>query len=267
MIWRRWVIAIVAILAFGITMRAGFWQLDRAQQKQAAQASLAAQADRSPLGNAELRQRIPALKPGAGRELDDDLLDLRDRPVHVTGRWLKAHTVYLDNRSMDGRAGFFVATPLVLARPGWPDAKPDAVGDWTQTADVIWVQRGWAPRHQQQRDRLPAVATPDGLVQVNGRLAAQLSQRYALGAEAAGPIRQNLAPAQMLAPFQQPVLSMVVVQTDAPSDGLLRNWPPPDLGADKNRGYAVQWFGMAALILVLYVWLQILRPIFRRRLA
>jgi surfeit locus 1 family protein len=170
---------------------------------------------------------------------------------------------------MDGNAGFFVATPFALAPPGLPDVPPDgaAARDWTRTASVIWVQRGWAPRHQQDRMRLPPVATPEGVVHVSGRLAPALSQRFALGADGGGAIRQNLAAAQMIAPFEQPVLSMVVVQTDAPSDGLLRNWPPPDLGADKNRGYAVQWFGMAALILVLYVWLQILRPILRRRNA
>ena len=129
------------------------------------------------------------------------------------------------------------------------------------------MQRGWAPRNLQDRSRLPAVQTPPGGVLVEGRLAPQLSQAYALGADAVGPIRQNLTLAQMQTMVASPVLGAVVVQTGPASDGLLRNWPPPASGAAKNRGYAVQWFGMAGLILVLYVWFQFLRPLIRRRAA
>ena len=237
---RRLVVVVVSLLGLAITLRAGFWQMDRAAQKELAQARQQTRAQAQPWINAELAQRLPAL---AGQTP----ADVRDQPVQLTGHWLTAHTVYLDNRSMDGRAGFYVASPLALA-------------DGT----VVWVQRGWAPRDATDRTRLPAVQTPSANVDVRGRLAAGLSQTFALGGDATGAIRQNLDFAQMQAPFKQPVLSMVVVQTDAPSDGLLRNWPPPASGADKNRAYAVQWFGMAGLILVLYVWFQILRPLIRR---
>ena len=48
----------------------------------------------------------------------------------------------------------------------------------------------------------------------------------------------------------QPV---VMQQTSDTKDGLERAWEPPNLGADKHRSYALQWYSMAALILVLYV--------------
>ncbi len=239
---RRVVVLVVSLLGLAITLRAGFWQMDRAAQKEIAQARQQARAQAQAWTNAELLQGLPAL---AGQPQP---ADMRDQPVQLTGHWLTAHTVYLDNRSMDGRAGFYVASPLALA-----------------DGAVVWVQRGWAPRDATDRTRLPTVQTPSASVQVQGRLAAGLSQTFALGGDAKGAIRQNLDFAQMQAPFKQPVLSMVVVQTDAPSDGLLRHWPPPASGADKNRAYAVQWFAMAGLILVLYVWFQILRPLTRPR--
>jgi surfeit locus 1 family protein len=59
--------------------------------------------------------------------------------------------------------------------------------------------------------------------------------------------------------------SLVQLQAgiDAPSDGLLRNWPLIASGVDKHHGYAFQWFGLCALILILYVWFQIISPLRR----
>ena len=50
---------------------------------------------------------------------------------------------------------------------------------------------------------------------------------------------------------------LVMQQTSDTGDGLERVWEPPNLGADKHRSYALQWYSMAVLILVLYVALNI----------
>jgi surfeit locus 1 family protein len=57
-----------------------------------------------------------------------------------------------------------------------------------------------------------------------------------------------------------PVLEITVVQTGEASEGLLREWPQPVAGVEKHYGYAFQWFGLGALITMLYVWFQIVRP-------
>jgi surfeit locus 1 family protein len=41
---------------------------------------------------------------------------------------------------------------------------------------------------------------------------------------------------------------------------LLREWPQAATGVEKHYGYAFQWFGLALLIALLYVWFQIVRP-------
>jgi surfeit locus 1 family protein len=151
---------------------------------------------------------------------------------------------------MDTHAGFFVVTPLRLAG----------------RADAILVQRGWAPRNQVDRSQLPPLATPAGEVEVQGRLAASPSRLFDLGEGAAGAIRQNLDPAAFAVESGLALLPLTVVQT-APSgadDGLLRHWPAPDLGLHKHYGYAFQWFALCALILVLYVWFQLIRPRLRQ---
>ena len=41
---------------------------------------------------------------------------------------------------------------------------------------------------------------------------------------------------------------IVVLQTSAAGDGLVREWPKPDAGVNTHRAYALQWYVMAVLI-------------------
>ncbi len=228
----RWLVLLAALLGAALTARLGFWQLDRAAQKLALQSAIDAEGQRPALGNAEL----------AGDKLH--------RRVALHGSWVGERTVWLDNRPMDGHTGFFVVTPLRL----------------TGRDEAILVQRGWAPRNQADRKQLPPLATPAGEVEVVGRLAASPSRLYELGEGSPGAIRQNLDPAAFGAETGLKLLPLTVVQTAAGADdGLLRHWPAPELGLHKHYGYAFQWFALCALILVLYVWFQLIRPRLRRQ--
>ncbi|MFT4194326.1 SURF1 family protein [Ottowia sp.] len=217
------------------TFSLGRWQLSRAAEKQALQTALAE------------RQRLPALAGAALVAPAADGPALLHRAVALRGTWLPERTVYLDNRVMDRRTGFYVLTPLRLV-----DA--DA---------VVLVQRGWAPRNFEDRQALPSVATPAGEVRVEGRVAAQPSRAYALGADGAGAIRQNLDLDAFRAETGLPLAPLVVWQTGEPSEGLLRQWPAPDSGVEKHHGYAFQWFGLCALIALLVLWFQVARPLRR----
>ncbi|MDH0863209.1 SURF1 family protein [Mitsuaria sp. GD03876] len=237
--------AIAALAGVVATVSLGQWQLDRAGQKKAMQRAIDERGQLAPLATAAL--------PGADQPAAPAL---EHRRAELAGRWDTAHTVYLDNRVMDGRTGFYVVTPLKLAG----------------RADAILVQRGWGPRNAAQREALPPVATPTGDVRIAGRLEAALSRAYALGRDAeAGPIRQNVDLAAFQAETGLRLLPLVLLQAepdrvdDAPpgpaaTDGLLRHWPPPAVDLHKHYGYAFQWFALAALILGLYVWFQVLAP-------
>lgn len=230
---RRWLVLVAVLLGAALTARLGLWQLDRAQYKLALQAAIDAEAARPPLANADL---------GGEQQLH--------RRVILRGRWMADRSVWLDNRPMDGHAGFYVVTPLLLAG----------------RSEAILVQRGWAPRDPADRSHLPPLATPAGEVEVVGRLAASPSRLYELGDGSSGVIRQNLDAAALAAESGLQLLPLTVVQTsDAQGDGLLRHWPAPDLGLHKHYGYAFQWFALCALILLLYVWFQLIRPRLRRQ--
>ncbi|MEY3513678.1 MAG: phosphoenolpyruvate--protein phosphotransferase, partial [Pseudomonadota bacterium] len=73
------------------------------------------------------------------------------------------------------------------------------------------------------------------------------------------PIRQNLS----VAAFSHEIgvtLAATVLQTDANTDGLQRNWPEITTGIEKHWGYAFQWFALAVVQLLLYFWYQWIKP-------
>ena len=175
------------------------------------------------------------------------------RRTVLTGRWLGEHTVFLENRQMEGRPGFFVLTPLELA-PG----------------DAVLVQRGWVPRDPRDRTRVPAVPTPgEPAVQVAGVLMPPPARLYDFGDGGSGAVRQNLdltAYAQEIGVALRP-WSLQQQAEGAPDDGLARRWPAQTLDIHKHHGYAFQWFALAALLTGLYVWFQLLGPWRERRRA
>ena len=124
---------------------------------------------------------------------------------------------------------------------------------------MVLVQRGWAPRNFIDRTQLPAVPTPQAEVELAGRIVPAPSKLYAFNGADTGPIRQNLDVAAFGAEIRRPLLPVTVLQTGPAGDGLQRDWPQPATGVEKHYGYAFQWFGLSALVAILYVWFQLVR--------
>ena len=232
---RRALVLLAALLGMAVTASMGQWQLRRAAQKQALIDDREAKAALAPIDGNALGQ---AGDSAANRE------GLMYRAVSLQGQWLAQHTVYLENRQMQGRTGFYVLTPLRL----------------TGSGSVVLVQRGWAPRHFNDRTALPQVDSPAAEVSVNGHLAPWPSRMYDFGAVESGPIRQNLDFSAYRQQTGLPLLELSVQQSAGGSDALLRDWPVVATGVEKHHGYAFQWFGLCALIALLYVWFQIVQP-------
>jgi surfeit locus 1 family protein len=234
--WRTVVVLAAAVLGIAVTARAGFWQLDRAQQKLSLQAQIAARGGQAPLSGIDLPARA------------DEATAVHQRRVRLEGEWIPGSTVFLENRQMGGRPGFFVITALRIRG----------------AADAVAVQRGWTPRDLLDRERVPDVPTPAGPVTVDGRVAPPPSRLVELGEAGAGRIRQNLELEAFGREIGVPLKALSVLQTGGEGlDGLQRDWPAPVVDVHKHYGYAVQWFALCALITGLYVWFQVLRP--RRR--
>ena len=236
---KRKLLLLSLVAAFFATLGAylGFWQLDRAAQKETLQSAMQQQASKPPLTQHVFLNL-------------NDVNEVLHQRVLLSGTWVPQSTVYLDNRQMDGKVGFFVLTPMRLEG----------------SDKVVMVQRGWVPRNFEQRESVPAVETPFDLVQIEGRIALAPSKLYEPGQSEKGLIRQNLDLQAFRSETGLPILNFTVRQTGLPSEGLRRDWPAVNFGIDKHYGYAFQWFGLSALVIVLYLWFQIFRRfIFRSK--
>lgn len=234
---RFWAVTAATVFTMAVTASLGLWQLDRAGQKLALQAQINERSTLSAWTNADL---LGATDAGTGGV---------HRPVRLSGQWVPQASVFLDNRQMNGRVGLFLVTPLRLDGSG----------------RAVLVQRGWVPRDFTDRVRLPAIATPAGTVQVEGRLAASPSKLYELGAAGTGPIRQNIDLAAFAQETGLNLLGVSVLQSGEAQDGLQRDWPRIAVDVHKHHGYAFQWFALCALAGFLYLWFQILSPRRKRR--
>ncbi len=217
-------------MAVSSTVSLGRWQLSRAAQKEAIQSSI------------DQRAALPPLSGVSLSALDDPLSEVHRR-VFLEGVWLPEHTVFLDNRQMNGKAGLYVLTPFRLLAS-------DA---------VFLIQRGWVPRNFIDRAQVPVVKTPSGPVRIEGRIAPPPAKLYEFSGAAGGRIRQNLEVSAFAAEIRLPLRPGSVQQLGADSDGLSRQWPKVATGVEKHYGYAFQWFALSSLIFILYVWFQIVR--------
>ena len=257
-LWRFVLITLATLVCAAITASLGFWQLGRAAQKQEIFDAIARQQALAPWHNAELVAQVPPVSQSISAAQQQNLLH---RPAQLQGQWLPEQTVYLDNRQMQGKAGFYVLTPFRLSEP--------------YGRAVVIVQRGWAPRNFMDRTVLPEVQTPAGTVTIEGKLEAPPSKLMELEAAHGGAdpdeqksrIRQNADIALWAQQSGLPLLALSVVQSGSASEGLLRDWPQINAGVQKHYGYAFQWFGLSVLVVLLYVWFQLVRRFYPGRRA
>jgi len=212
----------------------GFWQLDRAAEKEALHRDFLARSAGAPLDlNAERARRA-------------DATALQFRRVSLRGQFLAA-TFLLDNQVYQGDAGYDVYTPfrldddaVVLVNRGWIAVGPDRgaappIVTPTDTLELGGLARPPVVAPLVLRDTTPELLAP-GLFRV---------QRIEIPAIASAH-RWPLLPYEIRLDPQAPA-------------GFARDWPLPGSGRERHQGYALQWFAMAAVVVVLYVYFNLRR--------
>lgn len=222
--------AAVVVAIIGILL--GNWQQGRAAYKTELQARQQARA----------AEPMLELTPSTRLGPDDEF-----RSVRLHGEFVAEWPVFLANRPMgsgaNAQSGFYLAMPFKIAG-----------------SDMhVLVLRGWLPRPAgAEYGKLPAFATPAGPLMLKGRVVAGAGKVMELGEGpplAPGALVQNLTPEELARASGLDVQPFLVQQTQAAGrrDALARDWPAPDAGIDKHRGYAFQWYALAALALLFYV--------------
>lgn len=216
------------ILAMGILLSLGFWQLARSEQK------------REYLQTQEQLLQQDALVIDSNTP--DDLASLKFRPVSVAGEYDVEHQFLLDNQHVQGKVGYFVLTPLKLTNNR-----------------VVLVNRGWVPLNV-NRKILPDIAFKSKQVSLSGRVNSFPSVGLQLsGAEVPTPgwpaVVQVVQPNILEPLLHADVLSFQIELDPQAENGYLRSWTiPVVISPEKHIAYAVQWFGLAFTLTVLAFW-------------
>jgi surfeit locus 1 family protein len=171
----------------------------------------------------------------SGRAEDKRAAAAAEKRVTLRGTFLAKYTVYLDNKVHRGRAGYHVVQPLRLA-----------------DGSHVLVNRGWVAADP-RRERLPEVRTPAGEAAVEGVRLERFPRAMSAGPRPEGPVWQNIEFGEFAAWSGLTLAPYAVEQHSALEDGLAREWPRPDAAVDKHRSYALQWYSLAALSVVLFL--------------
>jgi surfeit locus 1 family protein len=219
---------LAAVATIALTISLGRWQLSRAAEKEALQVQY------------EHRAAQPALRL-TGTEVDPETLHYRS--VAAEGIYVPEQQILLDNKFFKDQVGYQVVTPLRLGSGN----------------RCILVNRGWVARGADYAV-LPRIQTPAGRVRVEGTAVPPSKKFVELSpATVSGSVWQNLVLSRYRERTGLDVMEVVLQQRNEAGDALLRSWERPDTGIEKHRGYAFQWFALAAAVFITYVALNFKR--------
>jgi cytochrome oxidase assembly protein ShyY1 len=232
-------LATVVLVVLGIVL--GNWQTRRAEEKLGIAARLAERGAQAPVvfgqgGGVQAHARVDSGVHPTNFARPDEI---EYRRVRIIGEWTPGWPLFLDNRPLNGRAGFVLAMPFKIAGSN----------------KHVLVLRGWLPRDANDYARLPAFQTPAGTVTIEGT--ATLSAGHVMQLGGAGDIKPGVrvqnVDVDTVAKASGLALMPFFVQQTGQGEGLVRDWPAPSTGVDKHRGYAFQWYALAAMAALFFV--------------
>lgn len=168
--------------------------------------------------------------------------DVNFARVGGSGRYDSTRHILLDNKILNGRAGVHVLTPFTLA-----------------DGSVVLVNRGWLFLAADRRS-LPKVNTPRRIQLIKGIMTRPAEAGHRVGK--ADQLDDKKWP-QLMTYFDLPSISealgvrlqpMILMLDPDDLNGFEgRNWQPAVMGPDVHGAYAVQWYALAGLSLVIWI--------------
>ncbi len=218
-------------LLLALFLSLGEWQLRRAEEKTAL------------FDQIYSTEALPVLTTPIE---DSQLEEYRYRRLALRGRYAPARQLLLDAMIHEGQAGYQVLTPFRLTDDG----------RW------LLVNRGWVRAGPDRRSR-PQIAVDDDVREIRGRINALPRPGLQLQAVDTNEVRSW--PQVVLYPTIEELEELldiplfryqVWLDAEAP-DGFVREWEPAIMAPEQHIGYAIQWFGLACVLVVMAVFLSV----------
>ena len=218
-----WVATLIALVAVVIMLRLGFWQIQRANNKQ------------------ERLQQIEQRSDTAALTIEDALSmegDFDDFQLQANGIFNQHQYFLLDNRVLNQKVGYEVIAPF-------------ETGSHVLLVNLGWIQ---APPN---RDKLPEVNLPGQEIRVHGMISQPTKNPFvSQGKNEAtnGAMRiQEVDISRISQVLGSQVVPFVLQLAPEHEIGYERHWKPVVMSPEKHWAYAVQWFGLALACAVIYV--------------
>ncbi|MEV4756078.1 SURF1 family protein [Micromonospora sp. NPDC049559] len=234
----RWLGILALTLAAAATMvLLGNWQLSRYHERSSINHRIDSTAGQPP---ATLGEVLPAPGASAGTAGQAPPAAAAWTRVTATGRYDETHLFLIRNRTVDGRVGFEVVIPLVLA-------------DGT----AVLVDRGWIPPAEGSATARPKIPpAPTGQVTVVGRVHLSESRPDQIVRNDGRYETRRITVPRLATALPYPVYGAYVLldeQTPA-ADPAFSAVPVAHENDWQNAGYVVQWWLFAAMALGAFVW-------------
>ncbi|MCG9748637.1 SURF1 family protein [Shewanella sp. Isolate8] len=225
-------LVLVTLLVFTVLVKLGLWQQGRAAEKQALQQALELKQAAAPLDYRQLLN-LAEHEPLTGYRLE------------VTATPVDAPAILLDNQVYEGRVGYLAYqvmrveadAPLLMVELGFIDSGLD-------------------------RQKLPQITRMAQTVTLSGRVYQRASNPLSqhLLPEVGDPMRiQNLNLTELSQQLGMPLAPAILQPEAIPGGALPHPWLPIPMSAQKHQGYALQWFSMATVFLMLMTYLLIFK--------
>lgn len=225
----RFISVLFYLIVVTILISLGFWQLARAEGK------------KEILLKKQLSGAKKSIKLSSLIDLSSD--KLRFRETEMAGQYDQQHQFLIDNQINNGQAGFFVMTPF----------KVDGMNK------AVLINRGWVPITKDRRV-FPNVTISTLTTAVKGRI----NNFPVVGIHLDGaeiptegwPSIVQVVDSQVLSKKLGYSLFPFQIELDSKmKDGYSRNWKKKSVMLpEKHIAYAVQWFGLAITLTILFIW-------------
>jgi surfeit locus 1 family protein len=221
-----WLMIFLTLLFGGSFIRLGFWQVQRAAQKQHMVQTDALFAKKDP-----------------SEWSSKDKFPLQYQRVKVTGHYLK-DVFLLDNQHQEHQFGYDVISPLLL-----------------EDGSVLLIDRGWIVGDNTRRT-FPPISIPEKRLTVHGSVYFPSKNQWVLGPEvekkaAHLTIIEKLDAKTASQILQKKVYPFIIRLDKEDEHGFIRQWPIVSMPPQRHLAYAWQWFAMALVILIIFVALNL----------
>lgn len=221
-----WIMLFLTLFFIGLFLRLGFWQLHRAEEKKQMLAAYAGQENLDPV-SWDASQKLP----------------LQYTPIKISGTYLP-QIFLLDNQHYQHQFGYNVLSPLELT-----------------DGSIMMIDRGWIPGDITRRV-FPEIKTPANLIQLNGIAYFPSKGQWVLGQEYEKKddnliILERLEPQLLSQLLQKEVYPFIIRLDKQNTHGFVREWETVSMPPQRHWAYALQWFAMAGVLLIIFVALNL----------